>query len=199
MRLFHAPRSPFAIKVRIAVHELGMADTVELVTIDPWTDEGLRRRNPLCKVPTLTLPEGGALYDSRVICEYLDGGRGKLFPAIGPARWEALRHQAIGDGLAEAVIRRFVERLGPSNERSDAVARRQEAAVAAALDALEKEASSLAEEPTIGEVAIAAALVYLSFRSPELAWRQGRPGLAAWFDRLAARPSILATQIQPNP
>ncbi len=200
-KLLHAPRSPFAIKVRIAIHELGLSDAIELVAVDPWTDESLRSRNPLCKVPTLILANGGAIYDSRVICEYLDGGAAKIIPPIAPARWEALRRQAIGDGLAEALIRRFVERLGPANERSDKVARRQEAAIASALDALETEAPSLAQEPTIGEIAIAAALVYLGFRSPELVWRQGRPALARWFDVIAERPSIIATRIvtAPNP
>ena len=196
MKLFHAPRSPFALKVRILVHELGLAGRVEFVATDPWTDETLRASNPLCKVPTLALPDGGALYDSRVICEYLnDQGGGDLVPAAGGPRWRALRHQALADGLAEAVIRRHVEGLGPPSDRSRAVVARQEAALAAALDALDAEAAAAPERVTIGEIGTAAALTYLSFRSPDIAWREGRPGLASWYEAFATRPSMVATRI----
>lgn len=199
LRLLDAPRSPFAMKVRIAIHELGLNGAVEISQINPWADESLRARNPLCKVPTLIVADGLAIFDSRVICEYLDGGAGKIVPAVGPRRWQSLRRQAIGDGLAEAVIRRYVERLGPVNDRSDVVANRQEAAIRAALDVLEAEASLLEHQPTVGEIAIAAALIYLGFRSPELAWREGRPRLALWFDAMTARPSFDTARIPPAP
>jgi glutathione S-transferase len=192
MKLFHAPRSPFAFKTRIAAHELGLAARIEFVTVDPWNDESLRRFNPLCKVPVLVLEDGEtAFYDSPLICEYLsDAAGGGLIPA-SPRRWEALRHQALADGLAEAVIRRFVELTEPVGERARCVAERQETAISAALDALEGIAHSPTREATIGQVATAAALTYLSFRSPEIEWRKGRSLLAAWFDAFARRPSVV--------
>src|SRR4051812_36774765 len=111
MKLFHAPRSPFSFKARITAHELGLASRIEFVLVDPWSEEALRRFNPLCKVPTLVI-EGGAtvLFDSRVICEYLDESVGGRLIPRGSQRWQALRHQAAADGLADAVIRRFLER-----------------------------------------------------------------------------------------
>jgi glutathione S-transferase len=197
MKLIYAPRSPFAIKVRIVFYELALTSRISLVETNPWTDETLRVENPLCKVPTLILPGGRALYDSPVICEYLNElAGGALFPVAGPRRWCAVRRQALADGLAEAVIRRFVEKLGPPNQRSSAVVLRQEAAIIAAIDAFEAEAALLARDaPTIGEIAAAAALSYLTFRSSEIAWRQGRSGLADWYDAFSARASMVATRI----
>lgn len=195
MRLFYAPRSPFGIKVRIAIQELGLQD-VELVQADPWTDEALRRFNPLCKIPTLVLDDGFALYDSPVICEYLnDVGRGRLIPQSGVRRWQALRRQALGDGLAQAVVRRFVERIAPVGQRAETVARRQEHAIDATLGALEIEAGQLSRLATVGEIAIAAALMYLTFRSPEIAWQESRPTLATWFDEVSGQASVLNTRI----
>jgi glutathione S-transferase len=193
LKLFHAPRSPFASKARILVHELGLAGRVEFEAVDPWSDEALRRLNPLCKVPTLVLEDGTtALYDSVVIGRYLvELGGGGLIPPP-PAAWEALRHEALGDGLAEAVIRRHVEGLGPESERSSQVRRRQEAAIAAALNELDRLARPAEREITIGHVATAAALTYLSFRSPEIAWREGRDALSQWFATFSQRPSVRA-------
>lgn len=200
LKLYHAPRSPFAVKVRILIHEVGLKHRVALVPIDPWTDEGLRAINPLCKVPTLLLENGHALYDSRVICEYLDVlAGGGLVPPSGPHRWQALAQQALADGLAEAVIRRFVERQTPANERSLTVIARQEAAVAAALDALEANATEArlraAGTITIGEVAATAALAYLDRRSPEIVWRDGRASLAAWYATISKRPATVAAAL----
>lgn len=195
--LYYAPRSPFARKALISVYELGLEDFVNLVVIDPWKDETLRIQNPLCKVPTLILADGIALYDSRVICEYLNEfARGALFPSVGPKRWDALRRQARGDGLAEAVIRRFVERLGPVNERSAVVAQRQEDAIGAILANLDM-APLDDDRFDIGDIATVAALGYLDFRSPEIAWRERWSRAAAWFDRVSRRPSVRETAIVP--
>ena len=109
-------------------------------------------------------------------------------------RWDALRRQALGDGLAEAVIRRYVEQLGAPSERAAAVIRRQEAAIDAAIGALD--AAPLQDERfDIGDVAMLAALAYLDFRSPEIAWRERFPRAALWLDRSSCRPSAIATAI----
>lgn len=189
--LFHAPRSPFAFKTRILVHELGLVDRISFVDIDPWTNEDLRLHNPLCKVPVLVLRNGESLFDSRVICEYLDGiGERSVIPP-GLERWAALRHQALADGLAEAVIRRFIARLGPASKETGREARRHELAIVAALDELERLVRP-ERDPTIGDIAAAAALTYLGFRSPELPWRESRDSLSAWFANFASRPSMRA-------
>jgi len=195
MILYFAPRSPFAIKVRIVIHELGLGDAVRLVATDPWSDDALRALNPLCKVPTLVLEDGVVVYDSPVICEVLnERAGGDIVPSSGARRLEALRLQALSDGLSEAVIRRFVERLGPVNERSDRVAVRQDRVIESVLDALDA-GPSLRELSSVGEIATAAALVYLSFRSPEIAWREGRPKLARWYAEIQPRLSMAATRI----
>lgn len=198
MKLFFAPRSPFAIKVRIVAHELGVCHQIEMLAIDPWTDETLRAHNPLCKVPTLILDDGSALFDSRVICEFLDSlVGGGLFPPSGNERWAAARRQALADGLAEAVIRRFVERLEPTTERSRQLAARQDAAIIAAVDSLAHELAPANETVTIGDVATASALIYLSRRSPEIDWRSRAPKLAAWYDGFLDRPSCQAVAASP--
>jgi glutathione S-transferase len=196
MKLRYSPTSPFARKVRIAIHELGLSDRVEQIVTDPWTDAALRGDNPLGKVPSLVTAEGEALYDSPVICEYLDAvGGGGLFPPPGPARWRALRLQALADGIAEAVVRRFIEKRRPPEQWSQPVLERQRVAIAAALDSLEATAQELRlVAPTIGEVALAAALGYLDLREPETDWRAARPVLARWLLAFDARPACAETR-----
>lgn len=181
-RLHFAPRSPFARKVLAALVVCGLESRVSLVQVDPWTEERLRTLNPLCKVPVLELSTGLLLYDSPVIARFLhESSGGKLLPADERA-WDALRREALGDSLAEAVIRRYVETLGPSHDRIGKVIRRQEAAISAVLDHLESVALRWAGWPAdIGHLAIAAALDYLLVRSPELRWDEGRPLLGKWF------------------
>lgn len=196
-RLFHAPRSPFAFKTRIVVHELGLTDRVALVEVDPWTAEELRAHNPFCKVPTLVLDDGGSLYDSPLICEYLNGmGERSLTPSDA-RRWDVLRHEALADGLAEAAIRRYLERLDPASDRSRRLASRQDQAIAAALDELNRIAGfSTGHDASTGDVATAATLTYLSFRSPEIEWRSSREALAAWFADFVTRPSVVAADFR---
>jgi glutathione S-transferase len=195
MKLFYAPRSPFVLKVRIILHELGLSDDVTLILTDPWNDGTLRQYNPLCKVPTLILDNGFVLYDSPVICEYLDAlAEGSLFPHEPTSRFEALRLQSLGDGLAEAVIRRHVERLGPLSERAQTVIRRQEAAIEAVLNTLNADLPTT-QDFNIGAVAVTAALMYLDYRTPELAWRNRRESLDKWFNEVLERPSVNASRI----
>jgi glutathione S-transferase len=195
MKLRYAATSPFARKVRISILELGLADRIELIPTDPWTDPTLRAANPLGKVPALELPDGVVLYDSPVICEFLDAeAGGGLFPPRGPKRWRSLRRQALGDGLAEAVVRRFVEQRRPPAQQSPAVIARQSEAIGFTLDALEAEVHSLLEPPAIGEITIACALGYLDFRYPAEGWRAGHPDLARWFAVFSVRPAMQATR-----
>ena len=120
MKLRYSTTSPFVRKVHVLAIETGQIDKIELVktnTGDPNSDHG--KDNPLNKVPALALDDGSKLYDSRVICEYLDAqSGGKFFPPVGPARWTALRRQALADGMADAAVLRMMESSKPENLRS---------------------------------------------------------------------------------
>lgn len=196
MKLRHSHTSPYARKVMMVAIECGLDQSIELQTTDAWSPEtDLPKDNPLGKVPALVLPGGPTLYDSPVICEYLDtlhdGTR--LFPPTGPARWTALRQQALADGVCDAAILRRLEGNRPDGEKSASWAERQRVAMARACDALEAEAGTLPLEPTIGTLAILSTLGYLDFRFGHENWRPGRPALTAWFEQASNRDSFRRT------
>ncbi len=195
MILHWSPRSPYVRKVMIAAHEMGLADrlrTVRTVVGGTTPHSALMTRNPLGKIPTLELADGTVLYDSPVICEYLDTlhGGARLFPA-GSERFTALRRLALGDGMLDIAIGWVLERLRPAERRSEPHIALWRAKLLACVDALEHEAEALEAAPFgIGHIAIGVALGYLDFRFEELAWRDGNPRLAAWQTGFDARPSV---------
>ena len=197
MRLFDSATSPFARKVRVLLHETGLLPGVELVpSAGTPTAPGTLpvTRNPLGKVPVLEREDGPALYDSRVICRYLDArAGGRLYPEP-PRLWEALTLEATGDGIAEAALLIVYEgRLRP--EPLPAWVEAQWSKVGRALDALENRwIGYLAGPLDAGQISLACALGYLDLRHGERGWRTGRPGVAAWEARIAARPSLAATR-----
>jgi len=193
MELWYTPTSPFARKVRVAAHELGLQSGLRLVETNPWSDANLRALNPLAKVPTLVLDDGDVLWESGLIAERLEalGRSHRLFPAAGPQRWRALSLQALADGACTAAGRLFADENRPVNERSEAMLVRFAETIKATLDYLER--TALVDPPTIGEISIAVLLGYLDFRWPNRDWRAQRPGLAAWYGRFAARPAMLQT------
>jgi glutathione S-transferase len=194
MKLLWSSRSPFARKVMIAAHELGIADRIEVERVvvdaaDP--NHRVMQFNPLGRIPTLILDDGAVLHDSAVIIEYLDNRfGGSLVPAAGEARWSALKLQALADGIMEADLRLLEERRYLSEGHRDALAAGMRGKIAAALDELE---TSPPSGLTIGEVALGSALAHLDFRFPDEPWRSGHPRLAAWFETFAARESMRAT------
>lgn len=195
LKLRWSPTSPYVRKVMMVLIERGLEDRVERVATDPWSaDTDLPEDNPLGKVPALTLEDGTTLFDSPVIVEYLDslGDRAPLFPPAGPARWTALRQQAIADGICDAAILRRLEAMRLDGEKSANWMERQRKAVARSLDLLEAEAASLAGELTIGSLAVLVALGYLDFRFGNEDWRQGRPALTEWF-KASDRDSLRRT------
>jgi len=196
MKLRFSAASPFVRKVLVLAIELGLDKKIERQTTntsDPAS--GLAKENPLVKVPSLQLDDGSSLYDSRVICEYLDDLAGnKFFPANGQARWTALRRQALGDGLMDAGVLVRGEVLRPAGEQSAAYIAKQKTKMSQALDSLESEADKFGEGIDIGLIAVAAALGYVDFRFAADNWRVNRPKLARWYDRFAQRPSMQATQ-----
>jgi glutathione S-transferase len=198
MKLRYSPYSPFVRKVVVQAIETGINSRIEQVptqTNDPAS--GLTRENPLGKVPSLTLDDGTHLYDSPVICEYLDTLHAgvRMFPAAGPARWTALRRQALADGIMDASVARRGESLRSEGEKSAAAMEAQRRKVAAGLDALEAEADQLGEGIDIGLIAIGCALGYLDLRFAAEDWRKDHPKLARWFETFSGRPSMKTTKV----
>ena len=199
MKLRYSAASPYVRKVMVVAHETGQTDKIELIapTVAPVTENPeMARENPLMKVPTLVTDEGEALYDSPVICEYLDSLHGgpTLFPASGPARWKALRLQALGDGaLDAALLARYELVLRPEALRWNDWLDGQMRKVRQSLDALEADRGALSGPLTIGTIAVGCALGYLDFRFGNENWRAKRPNLASWFEEFSRRPSMQAT------
>ena len=197
MKLRYSGASPYVRKVMVVAHETGLADRIELVpaSVAPTLlNPEVAAENPLVKVPTLVLADGTSLFDSRVIAEYLDTlhpGR-RLFPAEGPARWTALRRQAIGDGLLDAALLiRYENNLRPEPQRWREWTEGQFRKLRQALAALAAE--KLGTELTIGEITAGCALGYLDFRFPDEDWRMAHPALESWFAGISERPSFAAT------
>lgn len=197
MKLRYSPTSPYVRKLRVALFETGLDKSVELIATNPWSAEtDLPHDNPIGKVPTLIDDDGHHVYDSRVICEYLDGMHGgpRLFPAEGKARLIALTRQALGDGILDAAVALRIETaMRPEALRWTWWVDRQLATVRRGLDQLEADAGTLTDLATIGDIAAACALGYLDFRLSAEDWRARRPRLAHWFERQEKRPSMVAT------
>lgn len=198
MKLFFAAASPFARKVTVCAAELGIA--VERVPATPHPinrDRSVVAQNPLGKVPTAIADDGTVLYDSRVICEYVDalGGGGKLFPPPGPARWRALTEQSLADGLMDAgILLRYEALTRPAEKQSDDWKAGQMDKVTCALDELERLAPGFGDRVDIGTITVGCAMGWLDFRFGDIGWRNGRPGLAAWFARFEQRPSMAGSK-----
>lgn len=198
MRLFHSPTSPYARKCLVLLHETGMLDRVDLMSaagtpVDPGSMP--LAQNPLGKIPALERSDGPALYDSRVICRYLDSLSGKgLYPAE-PVLWDTLTVEATGDGITDAAILMVYEaRVRPEDKRYAPWVEGQWAKIDRALDALESRwMDHLTGPMDMGQISVACALGYLDFRHGPRGWRQGRPDLATWYDGFAERPSMQAT------
>ncbi|WP_308911972.1 glutathione S-transferase [Pseudokordiimonas caeni] len=194
MKLFVSPTSPYVRKVLIAAIELGLADKLQLVTVNTVPtkqDPVIAAVNPLGKIPALQTDDGAVLYDSRVIVEYLNTvGKGTLLPTGGNAHWRALRLQALSDGLMDAAVAtRYETALRPAPLQWQQWVDAQTGKIIAALDALQREA--LYESGiTIAEIAAYSALDYLDFRFDHLDWRSGRTALADFFEAFSKRKSV---------
>lgn len=199
MKLLYQPHSPYARKALVFAHEAGIADRIEVVhheTSPTLRNEEVYAANPLGKVPVLLRPGLPALFDSDVICAYLDtlheGPR--LIPDQGEARWQALRLQSIAQGLGDAGIKvRWETVRRPQALRYPALREGYTGKLVASYDWLESELDT--DGPIhIGHIALATVLGWLEFRSlPD--FRAGRPRLSGWFDAFQARPSMRATPL----
>lgn len=194
MKLFYSPTSPFVRKVMACAIARGIESRIELVPINPHASpDPLTSVNPLSKVPALVADDGAPLFDSPVICEYLDwvGDAAPLFPASGAGRWRALTLQAMGDGMMDAAVGRRGEQGKPREAARDTWMARQKVAVDRGLGMLEAELPPAGLD--IGSLTIACALGYLDFRFAAEPWREAHPKLAAWFAATAAQPALART------
>lgn len=199
MKLLYQTHSPYARKALVFAHEAGIADRIEVVhheTSPTLRNEEVYAANPLGKVPVLLRPGLPALFDSDVICAYLDtlheGPR--LIPDQGEARWQALRVQSIAQGLGDAGIKvRWETVRRPQALRYPALREGYTGKLVASYDWLESELDT--DGPIhIGHIALATVLGWLEFRAlPD--FRAGRPRLSGWFDAFQARPSMRATPL----
>jgi glutathione S-transferase len=195
VKLYFSPTSPFVRKCLVCAHEVGLADRITLASSSAHPvdrDAVLVADNPLGQVPTLITDDGVSLYDSRVICEYLnDLGGGTLFPASGEARWRVLTLQALSDGILDAaLLLRYEGAARPEALRWDAWQRGQLDKVATSLAWAEGEAESLRGRLDIGTIGLACALWYLDLRFADHGWRARYPRLAAWSADFGARASM---------
>ena len=197
MKLYHSPTSPFGRKVMALILETGLSGRVEIIAasgspLAPGTlPTGL---NPLGKIPALVRDGGGVIYDSRVICRYLDDlTQAGLYPA--DRLWEVLTLEAMADGILEAALLMVYEtRLRPEDKRFGDWVEAQWTKIGRALTALEGNGIARLSGPVdMGQIALGCALGYLDFRHGSRNWREGRPDLAAWEAGFVTRPAMKAT------
>lgn len=199
MKLHFAAASPFVRKVMACAIELGLDDRIERLPAKAHPidrDRQIVADNPLGQVPTFFTDDGTALYDSRVICEYLDdlAGGHRLFPAPGAARWRALVEQSLGDGLLDAaLLARYEGLLRPPPLQFAPWRDGQMDKIRCALDRMEQNAGGAAARVDIGTITTGCALGYLDFRFADYDWRAPRPALARWFETFAGRPAMART------
>lgn len=200
MKLFHSPTSPYVRKVMVTAMEKGLDGQIEKMptAASPIKREGeLPTKNPLAKVPCLITDDGRALFDSPVICAYLDSLKASpaLIPADGKGRFDCMTLEALADGFLDAgILLRYEGSLRPEDKRWDDWVAGQMAKITGALDALETTyAAQLSGPLTIGQIAVGCALGWFDFRYGHVDWRASRPKLAAFFKTLSERPSMQAT------
>lgn len=199
MKILFSPASPFVRKCMAVAHELGLAERIEKLpsAAGPVArDAGIVAHNPLGQVPTFFCDDGTVLYDSRVICEYLDTlAGGAMFPRTGPARWARLTELSLADGMTDAaLLARYETVLRPEPLRWNDWTEGQLAKIWSGLAWLESAAPGLGARMDIATIAFGCALGYMDFRFPHIDWRARAPAAARWFESFDQRPSMLATR-----
>ncbi len=199
MKLYYSPTSPYVRKVTMMAMELGLDEQIERIAVSSvGPDSDVTNANPLGKVPALVRNDGSDLYDSPVICEYLDSlhdGR-KFIPADGEDRIFVLKMQALADGAMDAGISQIMETRRPDDEQSPGWITRQQKALSQAMDEMEKFVDHLGSEVTLAHLTFCAALGWIDLRKSDWNWRESRPALADWYTAFSARPSVMATEPQ---
>ena len=202
MELLGSAASPFVRKVRVVAAEVGVDDRMVFrpltsTPVDPNAD--LAEVNPLAKMPTMKTAKGEILYDSRVICEYLDDTVGgvNIFPEPLEGRWQALQEQALGDGILDAAVSiRYERNIRPFEKRWEGWLEGQFGKLRRALDKAESQAEQLHDRVDIGVITLACVGGYLDFRFPDENWREGRKKLETWYEVFSQRESMTTTAHQ---
>lgn len=196
MQLIYSATSPYARKVRMLVIEKGLVDRVEVVLANPLQDPPeLLAANPLAKVPALIVGRDLTLFDSPLLCAYLDSlSEPRLIPATGPDRWLTLRREALADGITDAAVSTVMEGRRVEGQRSPEWLNRWRGAILRGVIELEKETEALGRCFDLGAIASATALAYLDFRLPQIDWRTQAPALAGWLETLGRRESFAITK-----
>lgn len=198
MKLRHSPTSPYVRKCVIVAKETGLEARIEMSLTNVWAvDTDLPKDNPLGKVPALITDGGEVLFDSPVICEYLDSLHDghKLVPVSGGERWAQLRLQALGDGIMDAALTKRIETtMRPEDKRWTSWIERQSMAISRSLDVLEDECVGWGNDFLIGQITVITALSYLDFRFAAEDWRSSRPKLTAWHVAISKRASVAETE-----
>lgn len=197
MKLFYTATSPYARKVRITAIEKGLADSIQLSHCDLKAPEPeFLAANPMGRVPTLVLDSGKTLFDSPVICEWLDelAEQPRLVPRAGLERWAVLRGQALADGMLDDAVAIVLERRRPEAHQSTELVGMRSAALLRCVGALEAQVPDVSAPLNLAQIAVGCALGYLDFRLPELNWRRDHDALSSWFGGFAKRPAMLETR-----
>ena len=196
MQLYISKTSPYARKAWMVVLEKGLAAQVEIKPLNPWeSPPELTQKNPLSQVPVLVLENGEFIYDSRVICAYLDGlsEEPALVPDSGFDRIGVLRMEALADGMCDTAVGVFFARKDNGDNPDTPAIERQIGKIFAVLETMENEVPNFDGKLNLGTISYAAALSYLDLRYGELEWRGRVPTLAKWFEIIAQRPAMLTT------
>ncbi|MBJ6128123.1 glutathione S-transferase [Microvirga splendida] len=197
MKLYYSPASPFVRKVLVVAHEKRCADRIEILSskADPIrTDMSIAADNPLGQVPTFYTDTGQVLFDSRVICEYLDAVTGGGLLPTDDTRWSVAVRHSVADGILDAALLARYERVArPPEYRWDAWDDSLMRKIERSLDLLERDIGDLDGVVDLGTVAVGCALGYLDFRFPDYSWRNSHPALTAWYQKFSERPSMKLT------
>jgi glutathione S-transferase len=194
VKLYYSATSPYVRKVMACAIARGIDARIERIPTNPHlSPPDLVADNPLSKVPCLVTDDGLALFDSPVICEYLDSVDDALplFPGHGAPRWRALKLQAMADGILDAAVGRRGEMAKPKEEARDTWMARQKGIVARTV--VQLEADPPHRHVDIGSIAVACALGYLDFRYADEPWRDGHPRLTAWYEAFSQDKAIAST------
>lgn len=191
MKLYPNPPSPYARKVVVVVHEVGLADSIDVLKFDPWGDPpALLDATPLCKVPALLTEDGSLIVESATICEYLMEQAGKPLPA-GKARFDILARAALAHGMMDAAFISVIEKRRPKERQWGDWIDRQYRALTRTLPTV---AVPPSERFDLGDVTLTCTLAYLDFRVGDLDWRNTHSALATWLDGVSDRPSMIASK-----
>jgi glutathione S-transferase len=203
MKFFYSATSPYSRKVRMVVLEKGLEKRVELVLVDPFSqDARLEAANPLGKVPALLLDDGSTLFDSPLLCRYLDSlsSQPRLIPRDNPDEWQVIRWEAMADGMTDAAYNLVMERRRPPSQQSPQWLGRWAADIQRVLQVMEGRMGELGADMTLAHLAVGAAIGYLDLRMPETLYEAACPQPAAyprllrWYESFRLRPSMRATE-----